>query len=139
MDIYDRIEALLEAKKISAYRLSKETGISTGLLTQWKKRMQTPSADKLQLIAAYFDVTVDYLLGNAPKKAPILTNKNKRDIAKDLEQIMSDMEHSGSLMFDGNPMSDEAKESIMAAMKLGLEAAKLKNKERFTPKKHRKE
>jgi hypothetical protein len=36
-------------------------------------------------------------------------------------------------------MSDEARESIRSAMKLGLEAAKLKNKERFTPKKYRKE
>lgn len=35
-------------------------------------------------------------------------------------------------------MSDEARESIRAAMKLGLEAAKVKNKERFTPKKYRK-
>ena len=34
---------------------------------------------------------------------------------------------------------DEARESIRAAMKLGLEAAKVKNKERFTPKKFRKE
>ena len=29
-------------------------------------------------------------------------------------------------------------ESIRAAMKLGLEAAKVKNKERFTPRKYRK-
>ena len=42
-------------------------------------------------------------------------------------------------MFDGDPMSEEAKESIRAAMQLGLEAAKLKNKARFTPKKYRKE
>jgi len=40
-------------------------------------------------------------------------------------------------MFDGNPLTDEARESIIAAMKLGLEAAKVKNKERFTPKKYK--
>lgn len=52
---------------------------------------------------------------------------------------MNDLENSGTLMFDGDPMSDEARESMRAAIKLGLEAAKLKNKERFTPKKYRKD
>ncbi len=41
-------------------------------------------------------------------------------------------------MSDSYPMSDEARESILAAMKLGLEAAKIKNKETYTPKKYRK-
>ena len=75
----------------------------------------------------------------AKEKTPALTEKDERDIAKDLERIMTQLETEGDLMFDGDPMSDEARESIRAAMKLGLEAAKLKNKERFTPKKYRKE
>lgn len=73
------------------------------------------------------------------KTAPALTEKDERDIGKDLERIMEQLEAGGDLMFDGDPMSDEARESIKAAMKLGLEAAKLKNKERFTPKQYRKE
>ena len=73
------------------------------------------------------------------EKAPALTEKDERDIGKDLERIIEQLEAGGDLMFDGDPMSDEARESIKAAMKLGLEAAKLKNKERFTPKQYRKE
>lgn len=72
------------------------------------------------------------------QKKPTLTEKDRRDIARDLEDIMAHLDSAGDLMFDGDPMSDEARESIRAAMKLGLEAAKLKNKERFTPKKYRK-
>lgn len=73
------------------------------------------------------------------KKAPVLTEKDERDIARDLERIMAQLDAGGDLMFDGDPMSDEARDSIKAAMKLGLEAAKVKNKERFTPKPYRKE
>lgn len=138
MDIYSRIEQLLQQNNITAYKLSKETGISTGLLSQWKKRMQEPSRDKLIKIAEYFGVSVDYLLtGEEPtktEKAPTLNKKDERDIARDLEAFINDMD-SGDLMFDGDPMTPEAKESIIAAMKLGLEAAKVKNKDRFTPKK----
>lgn len=68
---------------------------------------------------------------------PVLNEKDKRDIAKDLESMMARLDEEDDLMFDGNPMSPEARESILAAMKLGLEAAKVKNKERFTPKKYR--
>lgn len=77
--------------------------------------------------------------GYNAKKAPALTEKDERDIARDLERIMAQLDAGGDLMFDGDPMSDEARESIKAAMKLGLEAAKVKNKERFTPKQYRKE
>ena len=73
------------------------------------------------------------------EKAPALTDKDHRDIARDLERIMEALDTAGDLQFDGDPMSDEARESIRAAMKLGLEAAKVKNKERFTPRKYRKE
>lgn len=73
------------------------------------------------------------------EKTPTLTDKDERDIARKLDAIMEEITQGGDLMFDGDPMSEEAIESIMAAMKLGLEAAKLKNKARFTPKKYRKE
>ena len=72
-------------------------------------------------------------------KTPALTKKDERDIARDLERIMSDLEDGGDMMFDGDPMTPEARESIVAAMRLGLEAAKAKNKERFTPRKYRKD
>lgn len=68
MDIYNRIEKLLSEKGITGYKLSKDTGISTGLISQWKKRMQSPSREKLQIVADYFNVSVDYLLGNAETK-----------------------------------------------------------------------
>ena len=48
--------------------LAKATGISTGLISQWKNRSQQPSAKKLQIIADYFDVSTDYLLGNDTKQ-----------------------------------------------------------------------
>lgn len=110
-------------------------------------------------MADYFHVSVDYLAGNVndpfsqldndrilqdinsyeDESTSTLTDRDRRDIARDLERIMEALETADDLQFDGDPMSDEARESIRAAMKLGLEAAKVKNKERFTPKKFRKE
>lgn len=115
-------------------------GFNRASVTMWKNTGKAPKQELLVKIADYFGVTTDYLLGKEEeeKEKPALTAKDERDIARNLEKIMADLEHSGDLMFDGNPMSEEARESIRSALKLGLEAAKLKNKEIYTPKKYRK-
>lgn len=142
MDVlYKTIENLCRNKNVTVTTMCKESGVPRSALSDFKAgRIKSLSADKLQKIAKYFDVSVDYLLGKTDiKKTPTLTDKDERDIARDLESIMNALEQGGDMMFDGDPMSDEARDSIIAAMKLGLQAAKLKNKERFTPKKYRKE
>jgi len=52
----------MEQKNINASTLSKEIGISSGLISQWKKGFQKPSLDVVTKIADYFNVSVDYLL-----------------------------------------------------------------------------
>lgn len=136
---FDIFQSLCTKRGISCKRAAEEIGLSNSITTKWKKTGATPSAETLQKIAAYFNVSVVYLLGEEEQKeTPTLTAKDERDIARNLEKIMADLENSGDLMFDGDPMSDEARESIRSALKLGLEAAKLKNKELYTPKKYRK-
>lgn len=135
---YDRFKQLCEEKGISCNKAALDIGLSNATQTKWKKTGATPRGDTLDKIAAYFDVSTDYLLGKEEQKKPVLTKKDERDIARNLEQIMADLEHSGDLMFDGNPMTPEAKESMRNAIELGLKAVKLLNKETYAPKKHRK-
>lgn len=84
--MYEIFEKLLEERGITAYKVAKATGISTGSLTDWKKGRSAPKADKLQKIADYFGVTVDYLLGNEPKeKKP--TEAHKPDYMRLFESL----------------------------------------------------
>lgn len=41
-----------------------DIGLSKSTPTTWKKRGLTPQGETLNKIAAYFDVSTDYLLGN---------------------------------------------------------------------------
>lgn len=70
MDIFDRISAQLAARGISQAELSRMTGISTGLISQWKKRSQQPSMQKLKLVAQALGMSVDELMGADPPAAP---------------------------------------------------------------------
>ena len=53
---------MLEERGITAYKVSKETGVATATLTEWKNGTYQPKVDKLMLIAKFFDVPIEYFL-----------------------------------------------------------------------------
>jgi transcriptional regulator with XRE-family HTH domain len=69
LDIIDRIIDLMNRNSVTAAQLTRDIGLTNGLITQWKQRKQNPSMEKLNMIASYFNVSVDYLLGNEQKKS----------------------------------------------------------------------
>lgn len=62
MEFHEILTELLKTRKITAYQISKDTGISQTAIGKWKKGEQYPTADKLKLLADYLVVTTDYLL-----------------------------------------------------------------------------
>lgn len=61
---YDVFEALCKQKGVSCKKAAEEIGLSNSITTKWKKTGATPKGKTLQLIADYFGVSTDYLLGN---------------------------------------------------------------------------
>lgn len=59
---------LLEKRHITAYKLSKDIGISQGNISDWKTGRKTPSMKALIALADYFDVSIDYLVGRKEKQ-----------------------------------------------------------------------
>lgn len=138
--MYEIFEQLLKERGVTAYRVAKETGITTATLTSWKQGKYTPKQEKMQKIADYFGVTIDYLMTGKDdsKKEPQLKRKDKKDI-KDILSSTEQLLKQEGLMFDGDPASPEAIDSILSAMQVGMEMAKKKNKEKYTPKKYKKD
>lgn len=56
----DRISDLAKKKDISIAALEKAIGLSNGIIGKWRK--QSPSCDKLKLVADYLNTTLDYLV-----------------------------------------------------------------------------
>ena len=141
--MYEIFEQLLLKFGATAYQVAKATGISTATLTNWKKGRYTPKQDKLQKIADYFGVTVEYLMTgkNVPKeKAPELTARDERDIAKDLENIMSKLSagESGPASYNGEDLDPEAADLFRDELEIALRRLKLINKEKYTNKRYKK-
>ena len=61
MDIVQKIRFLCQQQGITVAELERRIGLSNGQITKWRR--QVPGINKVQLVADYFDVSVDYLLG----------------------------------------------------------------------------
>ena len=59
--MYAIFEKLCKEKGVTAYRVSKDTGISTATLSDWKTGKSHPKADKIQILANYFNVNAEYI------------------------------------------------------------------------------
>ncbi|MGN7760491.1 helix-turn-helix transcriptional regulator [Paenibacillus sp. 22594] len=143
--MYEIFEKLLEQHGVTPYRVAKETGITTTTFTSWKQGKYTPKREKLQKVADYFGVTVDYLMGVSEEKNPSvedkpyydLTSKDERDIATELERMMNDLNSETSLAFMGEPMDEEDRELLRISLENTLRMSKKMAKKKFTPKKFR--
>lgn len=59
----DRLKELRLEKTLSQEKLSKETGISQTAIARWENGERNPSMECLIILAKYFCVSIDYLVG----------------------------------------------------------------------------
>ena len=136
MSTYETIKTLCKERGIAVTALEKELGFGRGSIG--KLRNSQTSAERLQKIADYFNVTVDYLVNGSD--ASSLTSKDNRDIAKDLDNIMEKLTagEDGPASYNGEELSPDAAELFRDELEIALKRLKIINKEKYTPKKYKK-
>lgn len=137
MNSVERVKEICKNRKIPISKLEKELGFSNGYISQLRKGVFP--ADRLEKISNFLGVTTTYLMTGEENSEKSLTPKDEKDIEKILEQTREQLMSQEGLMFDGDPASPEAIDSILSAMQIGMELAKKKNKEKYTPKKYKKD
>lgn len=70
-----RLTELLDSCGKSQNQVSEELGISKQKLSKWKTGYNEPSIDEIIVLAHYFNVSCDYLLG--AEEEICFSNKNK--------------------------------------------------------------
>jgi|SRR5699024_5577260 len=135
-----RIVALREQNRWTQAELSKKIGLDNTKLSKIENGTRRISADELDKFAKVFDVSTDYLLGRKEKHHYYdLTEKDERDISKDLEKMIADLSDGGALAFskDTTELDEETRELLIASLENSLRIAKIEAKKKFTPKKYR--
>ena len=145
-DTSTRLQELMHIKNINQVDLCQRTGIPKSSMSMYLSGERSPRQNRLSQIAEKFNISEAWLMGyDVPMERTdslsdeTLSQKDKRDILDIISSTKAELLSQEGLMFDGDPASPEAIESILNAMEIGLEMAKKKNKEKYTPKKYKKD
>lgn len=112
--MYDFIDKLMKEKGITLYRLSKDTGIPYSTLATCKKKGTKLHLDTVKIIADYFGVTVDYLMGEQEEGYYI-----NPETARIAQEIFEDPELKAlfDMARDSTPEAIRASYSVLLALK----------------------
>lgn len=145
-DTSTRLQELMTIKNINQADLCQRTGIPKSSMSMYLSGERSPRQNRLSQIAENLNISEAWLMGyDVPMERTdslddkSLSVKDKRDILDILSSTKAELLSQEGLMFDGDPASPEAIESILNAMEIGMEMAKKKNKEKYTPKKYKKD
>ncbi len=115
MTILDRIRSLANDRKVTLAELERNLNFSNGSLRKWET--STPSGDKIEKIADYFNVSTDYLLGRTDN--PTIANKKEQFFFEgkevDVEELVST-----AMRFNGKPLTEEDKKAIQNIIEIYL-------------------
>ena len=138
MSTYDVIADLCKKNKIAVTALEKELGFGRGSIG--KLRNGNTTIERLQKIANFFGVTVDYLTSDSESSSQELTSKDMKDITKDVESIMQKLsdKENGPASYDGQDLSPESMDLFKEELEIALKRLKIINKEKYNPNKNKK-
>ncbi len=148
--IFDRRTALsLTQKDVADY-----VGVSEATVSRWESgHIDNMRRDRIAKLAKILQISPLVIMGvdepdpapapPAPQKSgglPELNARDERDIQKRLKSMLDDLDpNAGLAYYNGQePMDDETRDLIRAALENSLRVAKQIAKAKYTPKKYRK-
>ena len=140
MSIGERIKILRKERKLTQVELAKKSNISRSYLTDIENNRYNPSVETLKAIANSLEVKLSDILSDEVKQNNSLNDRDKKSITNDLKKLMDDFRSGtdGTAYYNGQELDNDDLDLIESAMKIALEQIKIKNKEKYTPKKYKK-
>ena len=118
------IKYYLKANDVTQTEMCNTLGFKMSTVSDWMHARTYPRIDKIEMMANYFGIEKsDLVERNLLLQSSIKRHKQIEEI---LQQTKDKLTSQEGLMFDGDPASPEAIESILNAMEIGMEMAKKK-------------
>lgn len=115
MTVFDRIKKLADQQGKSLNKVEEELGLSKNVLYRMKNS-DNPTKDRLEILANYFGVSVDYLLGRTDNPITATnTEKNELTVEEALKSVMS---------YDGKPLTENDRDVLAGIIEAYLAKTK---------------
>ncbi|BBU40725.1 hypothetical protein APP_30170 [Aeribacillus pallidus] len=145
------IRALRKKKGFTVNQLALYSGVSSAQISRIENGLRgVPKPETIKKLSEalghpYKDLmqAAGYIDDNTKTDLPALTERDERDIQKELEKIIKGLKTgNGFAAFGGldiDELDEEDRELLIASLENSLRLAKRIAKQKFTPKKYRKE
>lgn len=122
MTTYEVVAELCKQKGIAITTLEKELGFGRGYIGKFKSKGTSPTAKKLQQIADFFGVSIDYLINGKEETADGDTIIQNRDLKKKYREIYELLKsgETAPLYFDGQPADPESIDLLLKQVEISL-------------------
>ena len=139
----NELRKLRKITGLTQSEFAEKINVARTTYAMYEQGHREPDYETLIRIADYHEVTTDSLLGKTDSQKVVTAeevalSKDEKDIAIRLEDFKKDLTGADGLNFSGEPMSDDAKESLIEAMDHLFRQTQRINK-KYIPKKHRKD
>lgn len=106
----EKLSTLRKSKNITMTKLAEDIGVSRSLISKYEKGERSPGRDIIVLLAEYFNVSTDYLLGKeypnpeppqspTEKKFIVLARKTPNMSEKEHKEFIEFIENSAETFF----------------------------------------
>lgn len=96
--IVERIDRLAKSRNTTIKQVEKDLGFGNGMIGKWAKAPKSPPIDKLNKIANYFDVTLEYLIAGEARENGLPEKGAKNAPGQKAEGEMLDIETQRELV-----------------------------------------
>lgn len=123
MDFGERVKGLREEINLSRDELAKEFEISYSTLSKYETNGRFPDKNMLKRFSNYFDVSIDYLLGQTDVRK-IHTNSSVLDVDDVVYYIKNRFSSANNIVINGEPASYEVVEGLLQGLEVSYMIAK---------------
>jgi len=116
MNFSDRLKFLREELGLKQIELSEKLNMSNSTYNNYEIGIRTPDIETIKIIANFFDVSVDYIVGNTNQRKNIIyTTKNE------LKNSIIEKNIKKAIIIDGIDDPDDVDtEKVKKAIEVGL-------------------
>jgi len=126
VNIFDkRLKALRKEKGKTQQNIADLLNVQRSTYGEYERGKILPPMDKMKVLADYFGVSIDYLIGGK-NETEFGTEITNIDVSGQLKTALNYLkENQGKLMFDGEKLDNESRELLIQSLENGLKMAQI--------------
>ena len=123
-EFYKRLKSLRTERQKNQMDLAKLLNVTRATISAYETDKIMPPYDKLEMLANYFGVSVEYLVGKSDSQDAKDEDKSS-DVTKELRKLLEQLHSNSNLTVDGVELDESSKEVLVNSIENSLKLGRL--------------